>query len=317
MKKLWIHIGVLTIVVAFNSYVIASNQSNNTTGNDRFTIDSQFVDQTFEIQAHVPTACRTIKCPAVYFTDADASDYHGFGFGFFRKATESLKAYGGPDVITVGIGYPGDGAASNWGKLRLRDFLSFSAEDLSEMPEVADNLKWNTGHVIGGAANFLKFIRLELFPIIENKFHADSSDRSYVGYSFGSLFGLHILATYPDAFNRYVIGSAYFEFSRNELKNSAKKLTIDSRLFFGVGLDEQLQFVENKERTYPWMVDGFLEFAALLNRLNLERLEFESRIYPNEIHQTAWRPIYIEGLRWVFLGDCKPYLYVSGICPFK
>ena len=317
MKIGFIYTGSLALILAFIFPAYASNNLNNGKENDRFTMDSRFVDQTFEIQVHVPKLCAIRTCPVAYFTDADASDYYGFGFGFFVKASASLKAYGGPDVITVGIGYPGDGLSSNWDKLRLRDFLPFSEADFSEVPEITENLKKNSEFVTGGATNFLKFIRLELLPIIENKYDVDENDRTYLGYSAGSLFGLHILATYPETFNRYVLGSAFLEISRNHFEKFVKNAGIDARLFFGVGLDEQLQFVGGQQRSYPWMVDGFLEFSALLNRLNVEGLEFEKRVFPNEIHQTVWRPIYIQGLRWVFLGDCKPYLYVYEKCPVK
>lgn len=309
-------LAALVFVLASTPPTVARDEAASSSPYESFTIDSRHVDQTFEIEVHIPEHCRANKCPAVYFTDADASNYYEFGFEFFVNASASLKAYGGPDVITVGIGYPGDGLTSNWGMLRWRDFLAFSAAEFSEMPEVSESRKQVFAESgAGGASNFLEFIRQELLPAIESKYSVDPKDRTYVGYSAGSLFGLHILSTYPDTFNRYVIGSAFFKYSRDKFGSFTKKSDVNARLFFGVGLDEQLQFSGGKERSYPWMVNGYLEFAALLGELNVEGLEYKNRTYPDEIHETAWRPIYIQGLRWVFLGDCKPYLYADRKCP--
>jgi uncharacterized protein len=55
----------------------------------------------------------------------------------------------------------------------------------------------------GGADNFVKFMRAELFPHIEKKFNT-APHRTLIGHSFGGLFAIHALMHHKDLFNTYV-----------------------------------------------------------------------------------------------------------------
>lgn len=55
----------------------------------------------------------------------------------------------------------------------------------------------------GGAGAFLKFMRDELFPQIDSKFHTLPS-RILVGHSFGGLLAIHTLLDEPEMFQAYV-----------------------------------------------------------------------------------------------------------------
>lgn len=55
----------------------------------------------------------------------------------------------------------------------------------------------------GGGDAFLKFLRDELFPQIDSKFHTISS-RILVGHSFGGLLAIHALLVEPEMFHGYI-----------------------------------------------------------------------------------------------------------------
>ena len=55
----------------------------------------------------------------------------------------------------------------------------------------------------GGGDTFLKFMRAELFPQIDSKFHTLPS-RILVGHSFGGLLAIHTLLAEPEMFQAYI-----------------------------------------------------------------------------------------------------------------
>ena len=59
----------------------------------------------------------------------------------------------------------------------------------------------------GGADDFYHFITDELNPILDKDFGINPTHRTLWGHSYGGLFGLYTLFTYPKSFNNYVIAS--------------------------------------------------------------------------------------------------------------
>jgi predicted alpha/beta superfamily hydrolase len=160
-----------------------------------------------------------------------------------------------------------------------------------------------------GAENFLRFFTQELISHIESHYQADKSDRTYVGYSGGSLFGLYVLGTSPETFNRYVLGSGLRRLG--ERLQQSKEFNV--RLYVGVGLDE---YFERPSPPYPEMIAGYYDLVSLLSRRhNIPGFEYHYQAFSDEVHGTACWLIFSTGLRWVFLGNCKPYLYPDGKCP--
>jgi len=58
------------------------------------------------------------------------------------------------------------------------------------------------GKKIGGAKEFLEFIRQELIPFIDNNYPTLKGDSAVNGHSIGGLFGLYVLFNKPDTFNK-------------------------------------------------------------------------------------------------------------------
>ena len=136
-------------------------------------LSSENVDQEYLIQVALPDgyAESEREYPVLYVTDGEKS------FGLARDVSAWL-AHGRevPRMIVVGISY-GESAEAWWQK-RSRDLSP--SKDESEI--------WGPWPMAGGADSFRKFLSAELFPLIEETYRT-RSDRSYVGLSFGGLFG--------------------------------------------------------------------------------------------------------------------------------
>lgn len=241
MNEMRIIVAAIAIVIMSGAPASAQQARHFGYPYDTFLIKSEHVDQTFEIHVSVPPACRSeeAKCPAVYFADADMV------FGAVADMSTALNwaKSGIPPLILVGIGYSGDRETSNVGKLRARDLVMLSDEEIETIArQVASKDGGSQQRVEGfgkGAPNFLKFIRNELIPKIEQDYFVDPDDRVYFGYSAGCWFGQYVLFSEPNTFSRYVIGSGYKESLLDRAKLFAESgESISATLFFSVGLDE-------------------------------------------------------------------------------
>lgn len=114
-----------------------------------------------------------------------------------------------PDALIVGIGYPLDGSVAEVynqvAHRRLRDFLSVA--DSAAEKAMQDAFPIANPLAAGGADRFLQFIVQELLPFIEDRYRADSADRTLLGMSWGGTFALYVLFHQPQLFQRYVAAS--------------------------------------------------------------------------------------------------------------
>ncbi len=312
--KLFLPLKVLAMAAGLTGWgEVQANQGDTySVPVESFTIKSKNVDQTYEIDVYVPEACKKKRCSTLYFADSDM--FFGMISGLMGPFGSIIGA-GVPEQVVVGIGYPGNGNTSNWYVWRVRDLLDSPDNEMAyirQRPYANPEMK-NFG---SGASDFRKFIDEELFPTIEKRYSVKPEDRTYFGYSAGSMFGLYLMSTKPEMFSRYVIGSAFWQSYLDRLQayaTSGKR--IDAQLFFGVGLDEPIQgHFAGIEGLTPHVAD-YIKLATLLHEAQIPGLEFSYRAWSDETHATAWVPIFMHGMREVFLGGCKPYAWSEGKCP--
>ncbi len=181
--------------------------------NHSFKLKSEYsLNGEFEILVKLPSHYyETDKdYPVFYMTDAD---------WFFGIATDMAYAMemGNIDFILVGIGY-GDKVACR--EKRLKDLGS----DLN-----ADSIPAYT--------LYQSFLKEELFPAIEKRFRATSTNRTYCGWSMGALFANHMLYEQRDLFDNYILGGTRFPLDWAEhMKNSVRQPNNDRPLSLYVGL---------------------------------------------------------------------------------
>jgi len=144
----------------------------------RFSISSSATGATYDIQVARPAESLQPgeSCAAIYVLDGEEN---------IDLVTDQCKklsmSHGGANVLVVSIGY---------GRDRNMDYTPTK-----------------TSSTTGGGPEFLKFIRDELIPKMEQEFGADTarSQRAILGHSFGGLFGAYAFVADNSVFGNYLL----------------------------------------------------------------------------------------------------------------
>ena len=228
--------------------------------------------------------------PAVlYVTDAN---------GMFGSAVEmvrfmQLSAFL-PPLLVVGIGYRRGGIAETT-IVRTRDFTpTYDASFVKYFPDQT---------MMGGAAQFLAFIRDELQPWVSARYGV-ADDATYFGHSQGGLFGTYVMLTEPTTFRRYAIGSPSLWWDADmmfdvEARYAATHDDLPAHAYFAVGAFEdhdgrqrEASRLSPEERAgaalrYIDMVADTERMVAALRSRNYPSLEIESVVLADEFHITV------------------------------
>jgi predicted alpha/beta superfamily hydrolase len=241
-------------------------------------LTSQHVDEEYLILVSLPDGYGSAEreYPVLYVTDAEKS------FGLARDIAAWL-AWGreAPSMIVVGISY-GESVEAWWQK-RSRDFSP--SQDESEI--------WGEWPLAGGADAFRRFLTSELFPFIEETYRT-SSDRVYVGLSFGGLFGAYDLLGTDRSFNRYILVSPAFPWNYDEILKTEAALaeettTLRATVYSAIGTADS-----------EVMVDSWHRFNAQFSGRDYEGLYFRPEAFEGETHLSVFPIALTHGLKWVF-----------------
>ena len=211
----------LTTVIAlmsFNSIGVLSAQNvkdkvclDNT---QQFSIRSKYVaGENYIIQVGLPVnySASQKSYPVLYVLDGD------LGFGITKGIADALAILSKEikDIIVIGISY-GQGP-DIWLKKRARDYTPGEDTIIAK--------KWFPTY--DGADNFLKFIRNELFPVVNNDYRTNPDSSAIMGISFGGLLSSYILFKQPDLFKGYIIAdpSLFWNSKRSfQIRTSSKDI---------------------------------------------------------------------------------------------
>ncbi len=190
-----------------------------------------------------------------------------------------------PAGLVVAIGYPSG------------EIIDVNGRALDYTPPLEAGTK--TGDLLsarfGGSANFLKFLTLELRPLIAKHFAMDPQRHTLFGFSYGGLFTLNTLSTEPQHFQRYWAASPSLWFGEKHLlkqlpqRLSAMQFAAPTRVMITVGMDEQYpeRFAtpELQQRLQARaMVDNTRQFARQLGDAKLAGLQLEAQSVAGHDH---------------------------------
>ena len=264
---------------------------------EQIEIFSEEINQKFLINVGLPPnySKENDKYPVVYVTDA------GPNFSGLMSSVPLMQLVNDlPHFILVGIDYKSKKSNDSM-SLRNRDLTptndSIWMSGQKEMFKIFGDLPEAEP---GGAKEFLEFIDHKVKPLINDKYHADSSDQTYCGFSLGGLFGLFALFTSPESFNRYVIGSPsiwwdnmYILQVEEEYSKNNKELP--AKIFMSIGDLEE----EGDSDAFK-MVTNVKSLSKTLKKRNYERLIMKTVILEDETHCSAVAATLNRGLRSVF-----------------
>jgi predicted alpha/beta superfamily hydrolase len=180
---------------------------------------SKIVDDVYEVRVSVPEDYENDEGlrPVIYALDGQ------WNFALLHDIVGKL-AYDGsiPDPIVVGI---------TWAEAGFQPAAERSRDLL---PVMDPNLPGS-----GGAAQFLKVLEAEVFPLVEANYRA-STERVITGGSAGGLFVSYALLERPDLFTAYVAssgatGGTQAEYFTRRLAEISPDLLRKERAYFTVG----------------------------------------------------------------------------------
>ncbi len=253
------------------------------------SLQAKDLKRAYRIMVSLPTAYQTSgkRYPVVFVTDAN------YAFPVARSLAKRVGAGGRgiEDFILVGLGYA-TGETSEYS--RRRDYTPTQPADtdyVSDMP--------GRTPAFGEADAYRRFIAADVFPLIARHYRADMARKVFVGHSYGSLLGLHILFTEPTMFGQYILGSPSLWYGKRVMFEREKAFAathkdIKARVYFGVGALET--------GSPDNMVADLKQFEATLKSRRYPSLQIESRVFADEDHLTLAPGLITRGLKWTLPG---------------
>lgn len=239
--------------------------------------------------------------PVVFATDAN----YAFPVirGIAARAGDGGRHIG--EFILVGLSYAkGDTA----GYSRRRDYtISANAAEkglVSDMPGRPPRF--------GEAEGYRRFLDEVAMPFVAQRYRADMRRAIFVGHSYGSLLGLHIMFNKPSMFSHYILGSPSLWFDQRiafqrEREYAAAHRDLPARVFFAVGEYETLK-PGSKDPRYNNendMVRDLEQFHRTLEGRGFRNLRTEMRVIADEDHLTIAPALFTRGLKWALPGSAR------------
>jgi len=264
---------------------------------EQIEIFSEEIDQKFIINVGLPPnySQKNTKYPVVYVTDA------GSNFSGLMSSLPLMQLVNDlPHFILIGIDYKSKKSNDSM-SLRNRDLTptndSIWMSGQKEMYKIFGDLPEAEP---GGAKEFLEFIDHKVKPLINDKYHVNSSDQTYCGFSLGGLFGLFTLFTSPKSFNRYVIGSPSIWWDNKHIlqieeEYSKNNKELPAKIFMSAG-----DLEEDGDSDAFRMVTNIKSLSKTLKKRNYEGLTIKTVILEDETHCSAVAATLNRGLRNVF-----------------
>ena len=256
---------------------------------EKLVLHSDEIDQDFSISITLPASYSPeISYPLIVFTDAN-QNYFSTSFietntDGLQELTETLLASGEiPKVVLVGIGYP----ARNY---RSRDLTPTSD------PYFQKNMS-------GGADKLASFIETKVKPYVYSKAKIDRTNETYLGHSFGGLFGAYVLFNKPELFDNYILSSPSLWYGSDSSPNRNRISFAFEKQYWRENTDMAksvyISMGSEEGGSMAWDAEEMYDILASRNYRNL-RLDWT--LFEGESHMSVVRPAYTEGLSFVFEG---------------
>ncbi|REC47333.1 alpha/beta hydrolase [Chryseobacterium pennipullorum] len=148
----------------------------------------------------------------------------------------------------------------------------------------------------GGNVRFMKFIKNELFPFIEEKYRSNGY-KVLVGHSFGGLAAVNNLLSEP-FFNAYIANDPSLWWDQELMVKKAENSTSDFKnIKFYLAQANNAEARNVKEDEHEIAIG---KFKNLLEQQKLKNLQWKYGFYQNDDHGTVPLPGNNDGLRFIF-----------------
>jgi predicted alpha/beta superfamily hydrolase len=128
-----------------------------------------------------------------------------------------------PAMIVVGVTWAGD--HPDYDSLRQREFTPVATKEIPY-----------GGH----AASFLEAFQKDIIPFVDSAYHTDTSSRTLIGGSLGTLFAGYVLFHSTGLFQRYIMASPALDYAGDTVVKEARRYaaghkTLSASVFIGAG----------------------------------------------------------------------------------
>jgi predicted alpha/beta superfamily hydrolase len=149
----------------------------------------------------------------------------------------------------------------------------------------------------GGGAIFQQFLTQDLRPFLELKYPLDPKNAILFGHSFGGLFTANVLATSPQAFSGYIIGSPSVWADPQLLPDLAAAAPKGNgqRVYVAVG---EFETEDLGGRRAPTMVQGVKQIVATLSAPP-STFKVETRIFAAGTHISYYPVLVPTAFSWM------------------
>lgn len=230
-------------------------------------IHSEKVNDDFKLYISLPPnydSLRFPKYPVVYFLDGGGGSFHTINAEYMEQGLI-------PEVITIGIGYPGSSQ-------RNRDYTY-------------------------GFANFYQFLKQELIPQMDKEFNIDHDNRTLFGHSYGGICVLFTMFEYYDyndvLFHNLIAASPSIWYPDGQLAYTKERNLYYATQILPVNLYMSVGSMEGS------MVTDLNRMQQTLIGHNYEYFNMSCHIYEGKDHSTNKEITFREGVQWVLHQEIR------------
>jgi len=255
---------ILLLLIVLIGIGQAQEMTSNILLGQSMSIDSKYLDETRDVFIYVPEGYMntTDKYPVLYVLDGETHFFTSSALSNFYAKNQTM-----PNMIVVAI--------PNAPGTRNRDF---TPKTMEERPN------------LGGAENFIGFMRDELIPIIDKNYRTHDYKLLF-GHSLCGMFSIYTLFNHSDMFDAVLSASPYLMWDNEHVVKDAQKKIANSdfqniSLFISIG-DEPNYF-------------GSIEKLTELFDKNNTGLNWDYRKYDVDDHASIPVTTLTAGLGFVF-----------------
>lgn len=232
-------------------------------------------------------ATSTKPLPVVFVTDPN------FAFAI----TRNIRGFTGQrgrnieEFILVGLVHDPDMTP---GDSRSRDYTPTVPK------RTADGGNSYSAKAYGEAEAYSQYVETKVFPLIASSYRADMSRKTFIGHSYGSLFGLYAMFTRPGMFQNYVLGSPSLWFDngaidRLEAAYAARHRELKANVHMVAGSYEQPGPTPRHYTTND-LVGDMRRFEQRLKSRSYAGLTVRSEVAEGEDHYSVFHDVASRGL---------------------
>ncbi len=210
-----------------------------------------------------------------------------------------------PAAYFIGIGYSNEADGIPKVENRTRDYTptKFTPPDSTHF--LASNPVDYIGS--GGANAFLKVLKDELIPFVEERFKVSNSDRVLIGNSLSGLAAVHSLLTQPDLFNRYLIisPSLWWDDWNNARHDRyvMKQVSALNKVLFRK--ETRVYFAVGEHEEGFGMVTDLYVLVNELNMKGIDNLKSHLDVLEGEQHEGVFPSAFMKGIIGVYSDEKK------------